>query len=1150
MKKFTLLLGLMIISWLGFSQTTINYQDFEADADDWNYTAYPAPYNVSGDTWDTVTDFSSHISGPQSGNYFWGMRDLDNGNGGGAFRHTLTFDAIDVSTFSDVNILFYYYTDGFDGSDSIFYNVQYNDGSDWPEADDVELEKNTDSWTSVAIDVPDGTQYVRLQLSARQNGGSDYAGFDNVVLQSGGGGGGGTTTINVFYEPFDADLNVMQVHNIVGDQEWEWANYGNPPGSAKMNGYSGGAQDNEDWLITPVIDLDGISNPTLHFDHARNYNNNDGLYVLISNDYDGVSDPNTSGTWNDITSDFTFPDPGSWSFIDAGTVDISSYAGVTTYIAYKYTSTTDGAATWEVDNITVAYENASTTAALTTFMVYDTAGQNYDGFNLKGTWDVAGNYDPTWNGDNEHTPFYDDGTHGDETAGDHIWTCQQNLEPDNGANTWEWGVNDTEHNWVDGNWQFTVPNMDPQTLTWEVPSEPALIINEIMYNSPGADEEWIELYNNTGASIDLENWKVLDNDASHDAIVIPAGYSIDADGYFTIQISDNGNFPFTPDYNGSGNFSLGNGGDAVRLWNADGYLVDIVVYDDASPWPTEPDGDGPTLALIDPEYDNSLAGSWLASNEDGGTPGAVNFPPEPFIKVLNPNGGESIQQGSTYTIEWNYGYWDGDIQIDLFHGDNDSLMLVSGIPASDSTWDWYVFDDQELDTNYKIKIKGIDPGSPSDMSDESFSIIAPYISPNLVITEIMYNPPESGEDSLEFVELYNNSMDTIDLEGLYFSEGIEYTFPSQTMLPDTFVVVAKDSLAMLEVFGINVQQWTSGSLKNSGEKVELRDKVDNVVDSLTYDDAAPWPTEPDGDGPSLTLCDPELDNSLGENWHASEHFMAVNADGDSIWATPGFECQISLLAAFEADTTTVLVGDSVHFTDASTGNPTSWDWTFEGGSPGSFSGQTPPAVAYDTAGHWDVTLVIGDGSTYDTAFYEEFIWAGETPVADFEAFPTTFVAGSYTNYTSLSSGDSLTFDWNFEGATPDTSIDENPQEIYYLINADSLYDVTLIVTNVFGSDTMTKEEYIHTTPEGIEDNAFGAQIVLYPNPSDGIVYITLAQNGNFEVSVVDLAGRIVYSDLMTSSGKIDLSQMEKGVYLIKVTDSNNGLTNIKRLLLK
>jgi len=156
----------------------------------------------------------------------------------------------------------------------------------------------------------------------------------------------------ISYEGFDTDLGAWTQYSVIGDQVWEWADYGNPPGCAKANGYSGGAVENEDWLISPSLDLTGYEDITFGFDQARNYASNEGLFVVISTDYDGVSDPNT-GTWDDITSFYTFPDPGSWSFIDAGTYDISSYTSDATYLAFVYTSSTSDASTWEVDNAEV-----------------------------------------------------------------------------------------------------------------------------------------------------------------------------------------------------------------------------------------------------------------------------------------------------------------------------------------------------------------------------------------------------------------------------------------------------------------------------------------------------------------------------------------------------------------------------------------------------------------------------------------------------------------------------------------------------------------------------------------------------------------------------------------------------------------------------
>jgi hypothetical protein len=119
-------------------------------------------------------------------------------------------ETIDISLYSNVTVSFYYYTDGYDGTDSIFYNIQYDNGSNWPVTDDIELNKDTDAWTQVTIPVPAGTQYVRLQLSARQNGGSDYAGFDNIVLSGTIAGG-----VN---NPSDFDASTVSTSEI--DLSW------------------------------------------------------------------------------------------------------------------------------------------------------------------------------------------------------------------------------------------------------------------------------------------------------------------------------------------------------------------------------------------------------------------------------------------------------------------------------------------------------------------------------------------------------------------------------------------------------------------------------------------------------------------------------------------------------------------------------------------------------------------------------------------------------------------------------------------------------------------------------------------------------------------------------------------------------------------
>ncbi len=75
---------------------------------------------------------------------------------------------------------------------------------------------------------------------------------------------------------------------------------------------------------------------------------------------------------------------------------------------------------------------------------------------------------------------------------------------------------------------------------------------------------------------------------------------------------------------GSSGGGRSSGSESVRELDSTGALVDAVEYDDDDPWPSEPDGSGTTLELINPELDNSLSGSWASSTADYGTPGAIN----------------------------------------------------------------------------------------------------------------------------------------------------------------------------------------------------------------------------------------------------------------------------------------------------------------------------------------------------------------------------------------------------------------------------------------------------------------------------------------------------------------------------------------------
>jgi PKD repeat protein len=82
------------------------------------------------------------------------------------------------------------------------------------------------------------------------------------------------------------------------------------------------------------------------------------------------------------------------------------------------------------------------------------------------------------------------------------------------------------------------------------------------------------------------------------------------------------------------------------------------------------------------------------------------------------------------------------------------------------------------------------------------------------------------------------------------------------------------------------------------------------------------------------------------------------------------------VANFTANTTTVSEGQSVNFTDTSSNNPTSWSWSFEGGSPSSSSSQDP-SVTYNTAGTYDVSLTAYNSAGNDTETKYNYITVTE-----------------------------------------------------------------------------------------------------------------------------------------------------------------------------
>ncbi|NOT74585.1 MAG: T9SS type A sorting domain-containing protein [Cyclobacteriaceae bacterium] len=163
------------------------------------------------------------------------------------------------------------------------------------------------------------------------------------------------TTGALFTENFntcDGTASFTQ-YSSTGDQTWACSDFGRGSKGMRMNGFSGVAVANEDWLISPKATLG--TNAALSFYSQFSFVGN-GLQLKISTNYSGQGIPQ-SATWTDINGSFPTVAVGSTSTALAdwtlSNVDLSAYAGQNVYIAFVYTSTAAAAARWSLDEINI-----------------------------------------------------------------------------------------------------------------------------------------------------------------------------------------------------------------------------------------------------------------------------------------------------------------------------------------------------------------------------------------------------------------------------------------------------------------------------------------------------------------------------------------------------------------------------------------------------------------------------------------------------------------------------------------------------------------------------------------------------------------------------------------------------------------------------
>lgn len=474
-------------------------------------------------------------------------------------------------------------------------------------------------------------------------------------------------------------------------------------------------------------------------------------------------------------------------------------------------------------------------------------------------------------------------------------------------------------------------------------------------------------------------------------------------------------------------------------------------------------------------------------------------------------------------------------------------------------------------------------------------LCAVSMNAQIVINEIMYNGPESGTDTTEFIEFYNTTNADVDLTGWSFSQGVVHTFTSGTVSANGYFVIAMDSAAFHNTFGVAPNaSWTSGGLSNGGEDITILDNNGLTIDSVFYDDNAPWPAgttagQPDGGGSSIELCDATLDNNNGANWYASTGSTGVMINGNEILATPG-AANTAVCSSTPTVRPTYLiseidgvnslgVADSLGVVCQIYGVVHCQD--FKGGNGLEFTVMESPSTnigikvfsfsdvdAY-TVTEGDSLRIVGAVAQYRGQLQFapdsiEVISQGHPTVT-----PLVVTTFSETEENKLVQLDSLTIvdttQWTGSGSGFNVDVTNGADTVVMRIDNDSplytqavptasftvvglvgQYDSSSPYTEGYSVYPCSLTEISDSTSTGDSTNTVvelnGIDFNIYPNPTENILNVVIESTDAFDVQVINLAGQVILTEKVKGTATIDVSELTAGFYTINFVGNNGTAT--------
>ena len=427
-----------------------------------------------------------------------------------------------------------------------------------------------------------------------------------------------------------------------------------------------------------------------------------------------------------------------------------------------------------------------------------------------------------------------------------------------------------------------------------------IVISEIMADPLPAvslpEKEYIEIYNRTGSSFDIGNWKLHTGErtASFPQTGIgPGEYLILCSQADTAIFCKYGrvaglkSFPALP-----------SGGTSVYITDGMGLMIHGLQY--SSDWYNNKlkDSGGWSLEMIDTDYPFFETGNWEASSsKQGGTPGKVNsasrFNPDPAFYGI-----ENVFPEDSITIKLEFSESVPDL------ADSGNLVSlgeekISTIISADPLMRRFMIETNEMlrqRTIYELSIAGsLTDFSGNIITRATFRFGVPEKAErgDISFNELLFNPFPHEPD---YLELYNCSEKTIDASQLYLvsintssgdTSDIRHVSDEQRcIIPGSFYAVTPDPEKVMSRYSSADPEslFRTSSLPSmpddKGHLLLLNREMD-LIDEISYSEKMHYSLLSDNEGVSLEKIRPCVASDESMNWHSASESAG--------WGTPGAE---------------------------------------------------------------------------------------------------------------------------------------------------------------------------------------------------------------------------------------------------------------------